>query len=233
MPHPSLMPPQPYLLSPRELSSNVVIPYLIPPVLKCGICPLVRVCGPWSTSEKHMNEKTRKHIKEKHDVEIIFQCSKCRDEFESLHNGRINNPCRRSAHPATDKIRLQGCQLSAADVPNVPAESSPTLPRRKLCPKSFLEAAVQGSSPPTENHQLAASLFSDCCWSNPDAEQLPPLGNPYGWVRKFPAKTMISGNGGISTLCANQHTTVTLNIFQLKLIPELYWNCALLRALSC
>ena len=56
MPNPSLMPPQPYLLSPRELSSNVVIPYPIPPVLECRICALVRVCGPWSTSEKHMNE---------------------------------------------------------------------------------------------------------------------------------------------------------------------------------
>ena len=44
--------------------------------------------------------------------------------------------------------------------------------------RAFFEDALLGSSPPTANHRSAASLFSDCCWSTPDAEQLSLLSSP-------------------------------------------------------
>ena len=77
-------------------SKRVIIPYPVPPTLKCGLCSMARGGGPWSTSE--CQALARKHLKKKHSGSNVgFRCVKCKDAFDSLHGGRNHNPCRKSA----------------------------------------------------------------------------------------------------------------------------------------
>ena len=94
------MPPPPHhTLSRRSGYDHVVIPFPVPPSIKCGLCPLARGGGPWKTEERQA--LARKHLKEKHDgLALKFKCVRCGDEFASLHGGRRHNPCRRSIAPS-------------------------------------------------------------------------------------------------------------------------------------
>ena len=98
------MPPPPHFMITRKVGyDHVVIPFPVPPSLKCGLCLKPRGGGPWRTEERQAN--ARRHLLEKHNgLGLKYKCTKCRDEFESSHGGRMHNPCRRSIAPTPSPI---------------------------------------------------------------------------------------------------------------------------------
>ena len=129
-------PPSHFTFLRKGGNDHVIIPFPVPPSIKCGLCLLARGGGPWATEERQA--LARKHLREKHDgMAMIFKCSRCGDEFASLHGGRRHNPCRRSIAPS----------------PNPPTLNAPTRSRLSVSPGAI--TTTTSTSTPTSRASVS------------------------------------------------------------------------------